>query len=162
MNTEHLNACIGRLKATYPGDWPDGRQAVWSEALEPLDFETAVAAIKGMAADTEFPTIAALNRQLKPTDAGIVERNGCRFTPGTGWMPCHPDDVEGIPRSETLADLPALEAPPMTEERARAYMAQARRRIEAGRRAMQGDPEVRGKVDALAAALRLPEGNPDA
>lgn len=90
-----------------------------------------------------------------PMPDGAISRNGCTFMPGTGWVPCHPDDVDGVPRSEQLAELPALEAPPCSEAEARRRMAEMRSHIARGRAAMTGDPEVAGKVDALAAALRM-------
>lgn len=97
-----------------------------------------------------------------PAPAGVIVRNGCTFSPGTGWTPCHPDELEGPRRSEQVAALPAATAPPLSEEQARRHMAEARRKIAAGRAAMSGDPAVAGKVDALAAALRMPEGETDA
>jgi hypothetical protein len=161
MNPTELDAMLARIEDTFGANGPGA--AVWAEKLAPMDYATALAAVRAMADETEFPSIAAFQRAYRPAQpAGVVERNGCLFLPGTGWTPCHPDDVDGIPRSETLAELPALEAPPMSEARAKAMIAGMRRRTAQARAAMTGDPVVAGKVDALAAALRMTEEPADA
>ncbi|HKO85643.1 MAG TPA: hypothetical protein VJ140_14045 [Actinomycetota bacterium] len=162
MNTDELRICMERLRATYSReDWTPPMVALWAEKLKPLSVGAARQAIDTMGDESEFLTVAAFRKAQKggaAADGGVITRNGCTWSQGTGWSPCHPDELEGPRRSERLAELPELTAPPMTEERARAHMAEARRLIEQGRRAMTGDPVVAGKVDALAAALRMPEG----
>lgn len=156
MNPAELNKALARIEATFGPTGPG--VAIWTEKLAPLDYATTVAAIKAMADECEYPSVASFNKLLNPGQpAGAIERNGCLFLPGTGWTPHHPDDVDGVPRSERLAKLPALEAAPMSEERARAAMAGMRRRTAAARAVAYGDPAVAGQVDAAAAALRMTE-----
>lgn len=158
MNTDELKIAMERLRATYPREtWTPPMVALWAEKLAPLSASTAKTVIDAMGEASGFLDVSVFAKTLKGSadDGGVITRNGCTFLPGTGWTPCHPDDVDEIPRSEQVADLPELTAPPMSEEKAKALMAETRRRIEQGRRAMQGDPEVAGKVDALAAALRM-------
>ena len=163
VNATELRTCMARLQATYQHEtWTPELLALWAEKFAPLSAADGRATVEAMGEESKWLEASTFAKVRKGGDGGVISRNGCTFLPGTGWTPCHPDELEGPRRSEQVAELPELSAPPMSEEQYRKVVAETRRRIEQGRRAMTGDPEVAGKVDALAAALRMPEGQPDA
>jgi hypothetical protein len=157
MNAEELASCMKRLIGYYPGEWDEARRAVWAVELLPMSMDQAVPAIEAMGRAERWPTVAALMEHAGrgPRQAGVIQRDGCTFVPGTGWLGgVHPD-------AGTAPALPPgsnADAVPAGISGARAHAAHAARPL-----AAVSDPEVVRQVDEAAARLRQsPQDRPDA
>jgi hypothetical protein len=87
MTPDEAGLCVRRLAATFGGEWAEDRVSVWVEVLLPHGYGEGVEAIKAMAFEDDYPTIAGLNRHLNPQrQPGVIVAGDRRFLPGTGWI----------------------------------------------------------------------------
>lgn len=95
MSEADLNLCLGVLRGYYPGEWDDGRNIVWTDALDDLSRDEALAAIKEMGRTEDYPKVSRFLAIAKTHR--LAERG--RFSTGTGWIPL-PGPVEPIDKSD--------------------------------------------------------------
>lgn len=105
MTPDEHRALLARLRGTWPGEWDEERCAVWVETMDPYPFAVAVAAIRAMAEECEFASVAAFTRHARRRPgAVVVDDERGMFLPGSGWLrpagrralpPVEPDDGPG-------------------------------------------------------------------
>ena len=86
MNEADLNLCLGVLRGYYPGEWDDGRNIVWTDALDGLDRDEALTAIKRFGRTEDYPKVSRFLAVVaaERSDRLCAERG--RFMVGTGWV----------------------------------------------------------------------------
>lgn len=86
MTETDLNLCLGVLRGYYPGEWDDGRNIVWTDALCELERDEALTSIKQMGRTEDFPTVNRFLAIAAKVKANEVRATRGTFLPGTGWV----------------------------------------------------------------------------
>lgn len=86
MNEADLNLCLGVLRGYYPGEWDDGRNIVWTDALEDLDRDEALVAIKRMGRSEPYAVVSRFRDVVVAIRREDREAERGRHMLGTGWV----------------------------------------------------------------------------
>lgn len=104
MTDADLNLCLGVLRGYYPGEWDDGRNIVWTDALDGLTRDEALAAIKHMGRTEDFAKVSTFLGIVGAQRRERLSEERGRFSLGTGWIPLagtvnDPDEAPADPEA---------------------------------------------------------------